>query len=365
MSNNRSVVNPPKINKRWDYNDLAKSLGMLAILWGHIRLTGWSNAFVYAWHIPLFFFLSGMVFDKSKYTDFKTFLIKKVKSLLVPYVIFSFLTWIMWAVFSFVTHAHIESYWMPLAQTFIAQGSGGFLLHNVPLWFVTCLFMMEIVYYAIADWKRGWILAVTIILAAISYYMITYINVIDITLLPWNIEVVCLGLPFYVVGHLIVQKWGHQQIQNWVNRHRSIALILFLILAVVVMIGSHFNGSISFGHAAIHNPLITYPCAFAGIIMLLLICLFLAGTNACLHNAKWIQWFKWFGRNSFTAMAIHNPIKGFVCIIVGTIFDCSSATVSKSNGYSLVAFAITLLLTVVGIMAVNWIKNIYKQMITK
>lgn len=206
MSNNRSVINPLKINKRWDYNDLAKSLGMLAILWGHIRLTGWSNAFVYAWHIPLFFFLSGMVFDKSKYANFKTFLIKKVKSLLVPYVIFSFLTWIIWAVFSFVTHAHIESYWMPLAQTFIAQGSGGFLLHNVPLWFVTCLFMMEIIYYAIADWKRGWILTVTIILAAISYYMITYINVIDITLLPWNIEVVCLGLPFYVVGHLIVQN---------------------------------------------------------------------------------------------------------------------------------------------------------------
>ena len=53
--------------KRLDYNDLAKSLGMLTILWGHIRLTGWSNEFVYAWHIPLFFFLSGMVFNKNKY----------------------------------------------------------------------------------------------------------------------------------------------------------------------------------------------------------------------------------------------------------------------------------------------------------
>lgn len=61
---------------------------MLAIIWGHIRLTGWSNAFVYAWHIPLFFFLSGMVFNKCKYADFRTFFMKKVKSLLVPYVIF-------------------------------------------------------------------------------------------------------------------------------------------------------------------------------------------------------------------------------------------------------------------------------------
>ena len=99
------MMNRKKINtsmggggKRLDYNDLAKSLGMLTILWGHIRLGDWSNAFVYAWHIPLFFFLSGMVFNKSKYASFQVFLLKKVKSLLVPYVIFSFLTWIIWAV---------------------------------------------------------------------------------------------------------------------------------------------------------------------------------------------------------------------------------------------------------------------------
>ena len=46
------LVNPIGGGKRLDYNDLAKAFGMLAIIWGHIRLTGWSNAFVYAWHIP-------------------------------------------------------------------------------------------------------------------------------------------------------------------------------------------------------------------------------------------------------------------------------------------------------------------------
>ena len=357
----RSDINHAKTGQRWDYNDLAKSLGMLAILWGHIRLTGWSNAFVYAWHIPLFFFLSGMVFDKSRYANFRTFIIKKVKSLLVPYVIFSFLTWTIWVGYSWVAHAQVESYWMPLIQTFVAQGSGGFLLHNVPLWFVTCLFMMEIVYYLIADWGGVKILIGTIILAATSYYIITYVDIIDITMLPWNIEVVCLGLPFFAIGHLVVQKWGHLQMQNWVNTHRSISLVLAFVLAVIVMIGSSANGSISFGHAAIHNPLITYSCAFAGIAMLLLICMLLAGTKACLNNARWMQDLKWFGRNSFTAMAIHNPIKGFVCLIVGTVFNCSSAIVSESDSYSLISFVITLFLTVVGIMIVNLIKTKYKQ----
>ena len=300
------LVNPIGGGKRLDYNDLAKAFGMLAIIWGHIRLTGWSNAFVYAWHIPLFFFLSGMVFNKCKYADFRTFFMKKVKSLLVPYVIFSFLTWFVWAAFSLVTHAQVDSYWMPLAQTFIAQGSGGFLVHNVPLWFVTCLFVMEVIYYFLSGFKKVWILLVSIAMASVSYYMITYVDVVDITLLPWNLEVACLGLPFFAIGHLTVQKFGHQQMQNWVD-----------------------------------------------------------STESCRNDAKWMHWIKWFGRNSFTAMAIHNPIKGFVCVIVGVLLGCGSAAVSNNGSYSVVAFVLTLTITIVGISLVNWVKTVYNKLVMK
>ena len=348
--------------KRLDYNDFAKSIGMLTILWGHIRLSGWSNEFVYAWHIPLFFFLSGMVFNKNKYADFKTFCMKKVKSLLVPYTIFSILTWGVWAVFTFVYHTNVESYWMPLAQTFIAQGSGGFLVHNVPLWFVTCLFVMEIVYYFIANWNKACIILMSFCMAVGSYCMITYVDCIDVTLLPWNLEVVFLGMPFYSIGHFVVQKWGHEQMQNWVNGHLTASLLITFVLAGVVLVGSHFNGSISFGHAAIHNPFITYPCALCGVAMVLIICMLLAGTKSCTNDVKWMKWLKWFGRNSFTAMAIHNPIKGFVCVIVGVLFGCGSSAVSQSDSYSLVAFAVTLVITVLSIIAVNWTKNIYNKL---
>lgn len=359
--NNNHLVNQIGGGKRLDYNDLAKSLGMLTIIWGHVRLGDWSNAFVYAWHIPLFFFLSGMVFNKNKYDDFKTFFVKKVKSLLIPYAIFSFLTWCVWASFSFVTHAKVDSYWMPLVQTFIAQGSGGYLVHNVPLWFVTCLFMMEIVYYFISGLKNIWIWILTIGLAIVSYFMITYLDSFDVTLLPWNLEVVCLGLPFLVIGHKVVEKWGHNQMQAYVNGHRALAFGMVFISGGIVLVGSHYNGSISFGHAEIHNPLITYPCALAGVAMMLIVCMLLAGTNACENNAIWMKWLKWFGRNSFTAMAIHNPIKGFVCVIVGALFGCRSAVVSKNDYYSLVAFAVTLIVTILGIIIVNKIKNVKRQ----
>lgn len=138
-------------SNRFDYIDFAKSLTMLLIIWAHIRLGDRSNAFAYAFHIPMFFFLSGMVFDRKRYSNFRGFFTKKINSLIIPYIIISVLTWCFWAVFSYVTHIEVDSYFMPLLQTFIAQGSAGFLIHNVPLWFVTCLFVIEMIYWVLSS----------------------------------------------------------------------------------------------------------------------------------------------------------------------------------------------------------------------
>lgn len=187
---------------------MAKTIGMLTIIWGHIYYGRTSSAFVYAFHIPLFFVLSGMVFDKSRYSSFGVFLKKKFKSLLLPYAVFSFLTWIIWVVYAFVIHDNVENYWMPLLQTVIAQGSEGYLVHNVPLWFVMCLFSMEVIYYFIAGLQRIYITIITILLAAVSYFLLNHCSFVDFSAIPWSIDAAMLGIPFYALGHWVVCKWG-------------------------------------------------------------------------------------------------------------------------------------------------------------
>lgn len=344
--------------KRLDYIDFAKAFGMLLIVWGHIRLGDWSNAFVYAFHIPLFFFLSGMVFSKKRYPDFKSFLLKRVNSLIMPYIVFSVLTWSVWAAFAYVTHTKVESYWMPLAETFIAQGSGGFLVHNVPLWFVTCLFVVEMIYYFLADLNRILIMLITAAMAAISYWLINYIDNFDITLLPWNIEVAMLAIPFYAAGHGLVKAKTHLGIVNMVNRHKTISFTLAIVFAIIVYVGSQYNGSISFGHADLgNNVFVAYGCGLIGTLMWLIGCILLADFKINRSGAKLMEWVKWFGRNSFNAMAIHNPIKGFVCMVVGVILHCGSAAVSGNSYYSFAAFVLTLIITVIGMLFINWLKN--------
>lgn len=299
-----------------------------------------------------------MVFSKKRYPDFKSFLLKRVNSLIKPYIVFSVLTWIVWAAFSYVIHANVDSYWMPLAETFIAQGSGGFLLHNVPLWFVTCLFVVEIIYYFLADLKRQWIMTITIVMAAISYWAINNLECFDITLLPWNIEVAMLAIPFYAAGHWIVKAKTHQGIMNMVNSQKITTIVLTAVFAYIVYVGSQYNGSISFGHADLgKNVFVTYGCGLAGTLMWLIGCILLADTKINKAGVKLLEWTKWFGRNSFNAMAIHNPIKGFVCVVVGIALHCGSAAVSANSYYSFIAFLLTLVVTVIGMVFINWFKS--------
>lgn len=157
--------------KRLDYIDIAKGLGMLTIIWGHIVHEGWSNQFVYSFHIPLFFFLSGMVFNASKYQTVGELIKKRVKTLLIPYLIFSIITWALWVGMRVVSH-DATNYWYPLLQTFIAQGSAGFLRHNLPLWFVTCLFVVEIMYYYINKLPKAGMVLCLITCSVIGNYMI-------------------------------------------------------------------------------------------------------------------------------------------------------------------------------------------------
>lgn len=342
------------VKKRLDYIDIAKALGMLTIMWGHIAV-GKSVTFVYAFHIPLFFILSGMVFTQNKYPDFKSFVKRRIQTLIIPYIIYSFITWAIWAMFSYVTHVKVESYWMPLLQTFIAQGSEGYLVHNVPLWFVSCLFVVELVYYWISKLPDVWNVIVCLLLAIMSHVLINYCTFFDFTTLPWSIEVAMAAIIFYASGHLFIKNVGHQRFEQFVNKKRWFSFLLMLVLFFVVYYGGLYNGKVSMGHASIHNPFIFYPIGFIGVFAFIIMCSLIAQSKV--NDHKWMQGVKWFGQNSFIAMAIHNPIKGFVIVALASVLGMEKMNVMRGTATSILALLITIVVTAAIMVMIVKIKN--------
>lgn len=338
---------------RFDYIDFAKAIGMFTIMWGHITL-GKSIVFVYAFHIPLFFFLSGMVFIKDKYPDFGSFVRRRVQTLIIPYIIYSFVTWVIWAVFSYVTHAHVESYWMPLLQTFIAQGSEGYLVHNVPLWFVSCLFIIELVYYWIAKLPDVWNVTACLLLAAAGYVLVNYCTFFDFTTLPWSIEVSMMALIFYSTGNLFVKHIGHERLKTLVLKRQIISVVFVIALFSIVYHVGMLNGKVSMGHAQINNPFLFYPIGYLGTFAMLGLTMLL---SAWMNDSKIGNGIRWFGQNSFIAMAIHNPIKGFVVVALASVLGMGKTAVMKGVLTTILAWVITLIITVIFMLLIVKFKD--------
>ena len=160
---------------------------------------------------------------------------------------------------------------------------------------------------------------------------------------------------FYASGHLFIKNVGHQKFEQFVNRKRWFSFLLMLVLYVIIYYGGLYNGKVSMGHASIHNPFIFYPIAFIGVFAFIIMCSLIAQSRV--NEYKWLQGVKWFGQNSFIAMVIHNPIKGFVIVALASLLGMEKMAVMRGTWTAILALLITLLATTAIMILIVRIKS--------
>ena len=133
-----------KMNRERDVAiDFEKGLFLFLIVIGHfwnypdeIRFLIAPTDLIY---VPVFFFLSGYLFNRGKYS-FKDFLARKVKTLLLPYLSF----FILFTLLDFNLYSNLKSV-LYNSAVFLLYGDGPF--KAPPLWFVSTLFSSSIFLY--------------------------------------------------------------------------------------------------------------------------------------------------------------------------------------------------------------------------
>lgn len=326
------------------YLDMLKCLGMFIVVQGHIHTNyGWFSLPLHSYVIPLYFLLSGVTFRRSKFPTFGAFAKHRARTLLLPYAMFSVLTWIIWAAFRYITHSEVESYWMPLLQTLIAQGSGGFLVHNVPLWFVPCLFIVESMYYFIDKLPKWANLLTCIICTFIGTWMMTGQYADTFKLLPWSIESAFVAIIFYCVGNMLTKTWSLKEIEERVVANKRWAMLAIIVLTLILINTAHWNKHISLGSDILgRNPLLFYFNAFAGIITVFLFSVLICSIKCeCLIWKRLMDFHLFFGKNSFYIMATHVPIKGILMAGLAAVLHKSVTFVANDYLWAAITFVIT------------------------
>ena len=142
---------------RIEYIDVARILGIALMYYGHIiessmKLGSETAAihykFIYSFHMPLFFILSGYLASRQPaYESWTWFLKKQTYSRLLPYALFSIL--LLLPTFFIPSHSvgldlsSSSGYIRGLFSTFI----GGFPVFNIPTWFLVCIFVVELFHF--------------------------------------------------------------------------------------------------------------------------------------------------------------------------------------------------------------------------
>lgn len=132
-------------HNRKAYIDFLKGIGIILVICGHGQIPEHLAAWIYSFHMPLFMFLSGLVY-KEKYATAKEFVLQKVKQLLYPYFILGTLIIVYNSLFDFLRG---KFQLVKLGKRILALLYGNYIWENNAdyigtLWFLVCLFCVEI-----------------------------------------------------------------------------------------------------------------------------------------------------------------------------------------------------------------------------
>ena len=157
--------------------------------------TDLSLVYIYGFHMPLFFFLSGLVCNEKKYT-WVTFLKSRFNTLVIPYIAFYLLTWLYWLFVERSFRPLGMEWWQSLIGMVYGAQWHEYMAHNGILWFLPCLFVTEVLFFAVKRLPKLWIQLLSVLVLASIGFLFKF-N------LPWCINIACVALQFFFIGNLL------------------------------------------------------------------------------------------------------------------------------------------------------------------
>lgn len=258
---------------RISWIDRAKGIGLLLVILGHLttyeyQLFNW----VFGFHMPLFFFLSGYVYRSSP--KIRDFIKSCVMNLGVPYIFFVCVGWFLTA---HVFHDPLPSLSRIAYESFYqAQPES---LHVGQLWFLACLAGVMTMFENLKKWnlnaKGEWLVVVGLSFLgfAIGYAYDHYLgNVLvfgkHVPRPPLKLDSALVALPFFYLGHrcksLDIDSWIPRSVLQWI-------LIAITLISMTLICGPILNGPVNLACNRYQNAALFLATSLSGIMLVVVL----------------------------------------------------------------------------------------------
>lgn len=298
------------MNKRIEYIDMLKGFAMVLVILGHMTYTPRElKILLYIFHIPLFFFLSGFTFSIKKYNNFLEFFIKKFKTIVIPYFLLNIAVFLFRAII-----LQPESILKIDILGFVKSLIIADRLHiYFQLWFLTSLFLSELVSYFIVKYSDNWLkwtLSFGILIILSFAGKLLYMN--DFYLI-WSFDTVPYATIFLLSGYIIKLN---------INKLEKLLRFRYFLPITVATI---FIGIINYKLSEVRVDLYYQD---TGYLPLFFVAAYLGIWSSFIFfkNINTIYYIEYIGKNTLVYYAFHSPI---VLYILDIIFE---QLINKYNG---------------------------------
>jgi acyltransferase len=245
---------------RIEYIDIAKGIGIILVIIGHSHCPAEVKNFIYFFHMPFFFFISGVLL--SQRYGFSEFISDRVRYLLVPYFIIAFVS----IIFSFFISRHYGNY-LDVKNAFMNVFEMGFgikadleRIYNGPLWFLPCLFYVQILGYMVTSIKTNDLVRMLcVIIISISGFLLPGES-------PIGFRGPLIALAFWFAGYMFNKK---DFLQKFHSNRMLFKIIATLFLLIIVGFMKRIGGNISMTNVTLNNFVLFLIGGTAGSVAIL------------------------------------------------------------------------------------------------
>lgn len=263
--------------ERLTYLDVAKGIGILLVVIGHVYafnrqiVDRFFVVWLYSFHMPLFFIISGMLIAYKDEKDIWKFVKKRIMGILIPYVFFSIFSII---VFAIVNDFSREVFVQNVKATICGVGID-------TLWFLPALFFGEVIFFVLRNLLKN--KYVICIISAIIYTLGNFMMK-DYGLICLFLGRICIAVGFIMIGNYTMN----------LIRKRNMPWYGLIVIAILSVVLSKINGFVDLNNLIFNNHILYLINS-------------LIGTYLILEISKLIDIdeITYWGRNTLIVMATH------------------------------------------------------------